>query len=253
METVVERPGALDVHKAQVTACVRTPGAGGGREAALRGVPDDGRGAVDVARLAGRARRHAGHDGGHRRVLEAGLGDPRGRVRAAAGQRPACQAGPGPQDRHLRRRLAVPARRGGPAAGELRAAQADPHAAQPDPLSQDADPGARPGGQPAAQGARGHRHQARLRRHRHPRRLRARDARRAGRRARPTPHVLAELARGKLRKKLPALREALEGRFDRMHALWIGAILAHIDFLDEQIAQPDRGDRGADRPFRAGR
>jgi hypothetical protein len=51
------------------------------------------------------------------------------------------------------------------------------------------------------------------------------------------PEVLAELARGKLRKKIPALREALEGRFDRMHALWIGAILAHIDFLDEQIEQ----------------
>ena len=32
METVVERPGALDVHKAQVTACVRVPAAGGGRE-----------------------------------------------------------------------------------------------------------------------------------------------------------------------------------------------------------------------------
>ena len=26
MEVVVERPGALDVHKAQVTACVRVPG-----------------------------------------------------------------------------------------------------------------------------------------------------------------------------------------------------------------------------------
>src|SRR4051812_38217770 len=50
------------------------------------------------------------------------------------------------------------------------------------------------------------------------------------------PEVLAELAKGKLRKKIPALREALEGRFDRMHALWIGSILAHVDFLDEQIA-----------------
>ena len=29
------------------------------------------------------------------------------------------------------------------------------------------------------------------------------------------PEVLAELARGKLRAKMPALREALEGRFDR--------------------------------------
>src|SRR5438094_2132766 len=31
METVVERPGALDVHKAQVTACVRMPGEGRAR------------------------------------------------------------------------------------------------------------------------------------------------------------------------------------------------------------------------------
>jgi transposase len=49
------------------------------------------------------------------------------------------------------------------------------------------------------------------------------------------PNVLAELARGQLRKKLPALRQALEGRFDSEHALVVGQILAHIDFLDESI------------------
>jgi transposase len=49
------------------------------------------------------------------------------------------------------------------------------------------------------------------------------------------PQVLAELAKGALRKKIPALREALVGRFDHQHAVWIGAILSHIDFLDEQI------------------
>ena len=49
------------------------------------------------------------------------------------------------------------------------------------------------------------------------------------------PEVLAELARGRMRTKIPALREALEGRFDDLHAVWIGAILAHVDFLDEQI------------------
>ena len=49
------------------------------------------------------------------------------------------------------------------------------------------------------------------------------------------PLVLADLARGQLRKKLPALREALEGRFDAEHALVVGQILAHIDFLDESI------------------
>jgi transposase len=49
------------------------------------------------------------------------------------------------------------------------------------------------------------------------------------------PEVLAELAKGKLRAKLPALREALEGRFEPHHALVIGAILEHLDFLDEHI------------------
>jgi transposase len=49
------------------------------------------------------------------------------------------------------------------------------------------------------------------------------------------PTVLADLAKGKLRSKIAALREALEGRFDDEHALVVGAILAHIDFLDEQI------------------
>ena len=51
------------------------------------------------------------------------------------------------------------------------------------------------------------------------------------------PEVLAELAKGKLRSKIPALREALQGRFEPHHALIIGAILSHLDFLDEQINQ----------------
>ena len=49
------------------------------------------------------------------------------------------------------------------------------------------------------------------------------------------PEVLADLAKGRMRAKIPALREALEGRFDELHALLIGAILAHLDFLDQQI------------------
>jgi transposase len=49
------------------------------------------------------------------------------------------------------------------------------------------------------------------------------------------PEALAELARGRLRAKLPALKEALAGRFTGHHALLIGSILAHIDYLDEAI------------------
>ncbi len=51
------------------------------------------------------------------------------------------------------------------------------------------------------------------------------------------PQVLADLARRQMRKKIPALRDALAGHFDAHHRLWIGAILRHIDFLDEQIEQ----------------
>jgi transposase len=51
------------------------------------------------------------------------------------------------------------------------------------------------------------------------------------------PVVLADLARGLLRKKIPALREALEGRFGVEHSLIVSQILAHIDFLDESIAR----------------
>jgi transposase len=51
------------------------------------------------------------------------------------------------------------------------------------------------------------------------------------------PEVLANLAQGKLRAKIPALKQALDGRFEAHHALVIGAILAHLDFLEEQIAR----------------
>jgi transposase len=50
------------------------------------------------------------------------------------------------------------------------------------------------------------------------------------------PAVLADLAKGRLRKKLVALRQALTGRFRSHHAFLIGQILAKIDFLDETIA-----------------
>ena len=43
------------------------------------------------------------------------------------------------------------------------------------------------------------------------------------------------MARGRLRSKLPALRDALEGSFSSHHALMVGKILAHIDYLDESI------------------
>jgi transposase len=49
------------------------------------------------------------------------------------------------------------------------------------------------------------------------------------------PAVLAELARGRLRQKLPDLRRALAGRFRRHHAFLAEQILAKIDYLDETL------------------
>ena len=50
------------------------------------------------------------------------------------------------------------------------------------------------------------------------------------------PSVIADLARGRLRGKLPALRQALQGRFRPHHAFLLEQILAKIDFLEEVIA-----------------
>jgi transposase len=47
--------------------------------------------------------------------------------------------------------------------------------------------------------------------------------------------VLADLARGRLRAKLPALREALAGRFRGHHAFLVSQLLAHLDYLDEAV------------------
>jgi transposase len=53
------------------------------------------------------------------------------------------------------------------------------------------------------------------------------------------PVVLADLARGTLRKKIPALRQALRGRFRDHHALLIGLCLEHTDHLQAAITRLD--------------
>ena len=49
------------------------------------------------------------------------------------------------------------------------------------------------------------------------------------------PAILADLARGRLRGKLPALRAALAGRFRSHHAFLVGQLLGHLDYIDEAI------------------
>ena len=53
------------------------------------------------------------------------------------------------------------------------------------------------------------------------------------------PKVLAELAKGRLRSKIPQLRQALRGRFKEHHALLISVALDHVEHLEAAIATLD--------------
>ena len=49
------------------------------------------------------------------------------------------------------------------------------------------------------------------------------------------PEVLAEMAKGRMRKKIPQLHDALAGRFNEHHALLCAAMLARIDQADATV------------------
>ncbi len=51
------------------------------------------------------------------------------------------------------------------------------------------------------------------------------------------PEALAELARGRMRSKLPELREALQGRVLEHHRFQLRELLGQVDELDERIAR----------------
>jgi len=53
------------------------------------------------------------------------------------------------------------------------------------------------------------------------------------------PEQLAELARGRLRTKIPALAAALEGRFAEHHAIIIGLALDHFEYLERSVVRLD--------------
>jgi transposase len=63
------------------------------------------------------------------------------------------------------------------------------------------------------------------------------------------PGVLAELARGRMRRKIPDLRLACAGRFGAQHALMCTLHLEHIDHLTDMIARLDTGIDEASLPF----
>jgi transposase len=63
------------------------------------------------------------------------------------------------------------------------------------------------------------------------------------------PAVLAELARGRLRAKRHELQRALEGRLVAQHRTVLKHLLAHIDFLEQSIAELEAEIERALSPF----
>jgi transposase len=234
METIVERPAALDVHKASVMACVRVPAAGGGRDEHLEQFSTTVRGLLTLADWL------EAH--GVTQVAMEATGVYWKPVWAVLEDRFACML---VNARHVKQ---VPGRKTDVLDAQwlcrlLEAGLLKPSLVPPKPI----------------------RTLRNLTRYRKSNiRDRQREANRLHKIMEDTgikldcvatdllgksgramldalvsgttdPQVLADLARGQLRTKLPALREALEGRFDSEHALVVGQILAHIDFLDESI------------------
>ena len=64
------------------------------------------------------------------------------------------------------------------------------------------------------------------------------------------PTALAERAKGKLRAKIPQLQEALANRFELAHhGVLVAQLLAHIDALDETVANPDNRISDTTHPY----
>ena len=81
----------------------------------------------------------------------------------------------------------------------------------------------------------------------------ARHARRAGRRARPTPTCSPSSRAGRCARRSRSCARRSPATSTRITRCWIGAILAHIDFLDEQIERLSDAIEEQIAPFRGGR
>lgn len=63
------------------------------------------------------------------------------------------------------------------------------------------------------------------------------------------PQALADMAKGKLRDKRPALEEALQGLMGDHQRMMLQSQLRHLDFLDQEISQLDEEVSQRMRPF----
>jgi transposase len=64
-----------------------------------------------------------------------------------------------------------------------------------------------------------------------------------------SPAALAQLARSSMRRKIPALQEALTGHFTEHHAFLLGKMLARVDAINADIAELDARIEAMIAPF----
>lgn len=63
------------------------------------------------------------------------------------------------------------------------------------------------------------------------------------------PGALAELAKGRMRRKIPELAQALEGHFDAHHAQLARSILHRLDLVEQALGEVDRAITVACKPW----
>jgi hypothetical protein len=158
---LIERCAMLDVHKSQITACVRVPDGEGGRRQEIREFAATTLGPAHAGGLAAQLCGERGRDGVHRST--GGRFSTWWRTSSTAGSTtPGTCVTSRPQERRARRRVGLPAGRARAGAAELRAAAPAASAARPGPLPQGQDPGARPRGTAGREDAAGRGDQALL-------------------------------------------------------------------------------------------
>ena len=221
MDVLFDRVAGLDIGKASVTVCVRTPAEGGGRRSQTRTFNTMTRTlevladwlvaeGVTLAAMESTAT-----------YSETGVGLPGGTDGVLAAQRQPHESCPGPQVRRQGRGVDRAAARARPGPAVARAATRHPPVTEPDPLPGPADGRPHPGRHPVGQAA----SDASIKLSVVASNITGVSSRKmlgalvAGER---DPAVMAQLAMSRMRRKIPDLVEALTGHFDDHHSLLVG-------------------------------
>jgi transposase len=238
MDVMFTHYAGLDVHKKTVMACRVTPDLSGQQADGIMELQEFGtmtrERSAGVVGLVGRGGRDACRHGKHWGLLASHLQPPGRHFYGVARECCSCEAGAVAQDRQGRCAVVGQADALRPAGGQFHSPAGAARLAGSGALSDQAGPRAQPRSQPGARGIGGANIKLAAV---------ATDIMGVSGRAilaalvtgRADPATMAELAKGRMRTKLPLLAQALTGLMRDHHRRLLTLQLAHIDFLDEQI------------------